>query len=264
MVITNVHLFRKRKIVALVNLQRLDQILVDLQMVSSRTRAEVVIKNDGVLVNGVECRKPGKRFDPKSTFQLLAEPMPWVSRGALKLLSAFEQWPIDLDGAVCLDVGASTGGFTEVMLSLGAKKIVAVDTGTDQLHPRVAEDSRVENLAQTDIRTISAQLLGGRVDFVAVDLSFISLSKVLEPLSHLIQPERSLIILFKPQFEVGPEHVGKGGIVRDISRVNEVKSATISYAQQVGFKFIGEMTCPLKGGDGNQEYLFHFIYSPQA
>ena len=238
-------------------LHRLDQWLVALQLVPSRQRAEVLIKEGGVEVNGVVVRRPGKKYDENAKISLLKEPMHWVSRGALKLISALDQFNVDPKDRNCLDVGASTGGFTQVLLDRGASKIVALDVGTGQLAPELLSNKRVFNLEKTNIREATLDLSDENIDLVVIDVSFISLRLVLPELERVLKVRPEVVALVKPQFEVGKEQVGKKGIVRDVSaRENALKNVR-ELSEKLGYKVYGHIASPITGGDGNHEYLIH-------
>ncbi|NNE56347.1 MAG: TlyA family RNA methyltransferase, partial [Flavobacteriales bacterium] len=236
---------------------RLDQLLLSRNLVSSRSRAEALIKDAGVWINGKLIKKPGRKFPEDIEITLAEEPMPYVSRGAVKLLGALEEWPMDFHGKTVLDVGASTGGFTELVLQRGAKQVFAVDTGSNQLHSSLQADKRVINLEKTDIRECSGKEITTPADVAVVDVSFISLEKILPVLPHLLGPSATLYVLFKPQFEVGKSHVGKRGIVKDEARVKRVKQSIRNLATELGYVWRGEIPAPITGSDGNQEYLIH-------
>ena len=235
--------------------ERLDKLLVQLNLVSTRVRAEKIIKEDGVKVNGILVTKTGKRFPIDSKIELTSEEIPYVSRGALKLVGALEQWPMDITGKVFLDIGASTGGFTEVLLNNGASKIFCVDVGKDQLHPSLKDNPKVVNLEKTHVRELTNNLITDLVDGCVIDVSFISLEKIFPFIHSFIKKNGIVIALIKPQFEVGKENVGKGGIVKD----KKLYPALIKKIQRVALdnhlKYVGHISSPILGGDGNQEFL---------
>jgi 23S rRNA (cytidine1920-2'-O)/16S rRNA (cytidine1409-2'-O)-methyltransferase len=235
--------------------ERLDKILIARNLVSSRVRAEEIIKNDGVIVNGKLLNKSGKKIPIDATIELVAEELPWVSRGALKLLQAIDTWNESIEHKVFLDIGASTGGFTEVLLSKNAAKIYCVDVGTDQLHPKIKNDPRTVNLEKTHIRELTQQLVPEPVDGCVIDVSFISLSKVF-PFIHSFLKENALIIaLVKPQFEVGKENIGKGGIVKNKVLHQKCINDLIEIAKLNQLNYIAHIPSPILGKDGNHEYL---------
>lgn len=233
---------------------RLDQLLVDQGLMRSRARAGAHIREHGVIVDGKEVRKPGKKFPENSKLQLLGEAMPWVGRGALKLQHAIEKWDLDLKDNVAIDIGASTGGFTEVMLHHRAKKVFAVDTGRDQLDERLLSHPQVISLEQTDIRELLPEDIEP-CDFFGIDVSFISLRFILPVVPKFCSPGAQGVVLIKPQFEVGREHVGKGGIVRDEKTRFAAIAEIRAFAESLGFHVSGECPSPITGGDGNREHL---------
>ncbi len=187
--------------------------------------------------------------------ELIATPAhPYVSRGALKLKAALDHFDFDPDGRICLDVGASTGGFTELLLERGAAKVCAVDVGTGQLHAKLSGHDRVVSLEQTDIRKVTAAQLGARPDFVCIDVSFIPLKLVLPPALALAAPAAQLVALIKPQFEAGPEH-NKKGIVRDTAVQQAVCADIEALVASLGWNVLGIIPSPIEGGDGNREFL---------
>lgn len=240
---------------------RLDQLAFDRGHFRSRQRAADYIREHGVQVDGTLVRKPGRKYPPEVSLALPVPPMPWVSRGALKLLGALETWSIDLEGARVLDIGSSTGGFTEVALSKGATHVVAVDTGTDQLAPELRADARITLREQTDFRSLTPSDTAGCTHFVC-DVSFISLRHILPGLPALFPTGGSGVVLVKPQFEAGPEHVGKNGIVRDAAVQARVLEEVLALAKSVGFHIKGQCDSPISGGDGNREFLLWLALRP--
>ena len=229
-------------------------LLVERGLIESRARARAAIEAGQVRVDGRVARKAGELAEESA--DLAAEPAhPWVSRSALKLAHALEIWPIEALGRTVLDVGASTGGFTEVCLSRGAAKVFAVDVGRGQLHPRLQGDPRVANLEATDARSLGPRLIPEAPELVVCDASFIGLAKVLPAGLALAAPGADLVALVKPQFEVGPGRVGKGGIVRDpAAQVQALQSAGAFVAEQ-GWTVQATADSPILGGDGNREFL---------
>ncbi len=236
---------------------RLDQYLVRSGLVSSRERAGEMIRRGAVKANGVVVDRPGKKFDTEPAIELLEAPMPWVSRGALKLLAALDAFKVDVTGRVCLDVGSSTGGFTEVLLERGARKVFALDAGTDQLAERLRTDERVVSLEQQNIRTASDDLLGEPVALVVVDVSFISLKLILPELKRFTAPGADVIALVKPQFEVGPAGLNKHGVVKNEKLQQFALREVVANAENLGYRVAEPIESPVKGGDGNLEYLIH-------
>lgn len=234
--------------------QRLDQLLVERGLFESRSKARAAIEAGRVAVGGRPARRPGEPVD--SSAEITASPAwPWVGRGALKLEHALHVWPVDLTGAVVLDVGASTGGFTEVCLARGARRVYAVDVGKGQLHPRIAADPRVVDLSGVDARALDAARVPDPPDLVVCDASFIALSKVLPAALALAPPGGRLIALVKPQFEAGPENVGKGGLVRDPAVRRRVLDDVGLWLASIGWEVQATTESPVAGGDGQKEHL---------
>jgi 23S rRNA (cytidine1920-2'-O)/16S rRNA (cytidine1409-2'-O)-methyltransferase len=237
---------------------RLDKLLVDRKLVSSRVRAEQIIEEFGVLVNGKLVNKTGKKFDETVEIQLISEEIPWVSKGALKLLAALEYWQIETTDKTFIDLGASTGGFTEVLISKNVKKVYCVDVGTNQLHPKLKELPQIVNLEKTHVRDLTNKLIPERVDGLVVDVSFISLEKVI-PFVHTFLNELSpAILLIKPQFEVGRVSLNKHGIVTDSKLYPEIIERIKRMCELNQLQFIGSIESPILGGDGNREFLSYF------
>jgi 23S rRNA (cytidine1920-2'-O)/16S rRNA (cytidine1409-2'-O)-methyltransferase len=180
---------------------------------------------------------------------------PWVGRGALKLAHALELWPVDVAGRIVLDVGASTGGFTEVCLARGAARVYAVDVGRGQLHPKLAGDIRVVSLEATDARDLTAALVPEAPGLIVTDVSFIGLGKALPAALSLARPDADLIALVKPQFEVGPERVGRGGVVADVQARSDALAAVMAFVDASGWRVRETADSPIAGGDGNREFL---------
>ena len=243
---------------------RLDRILVERGLVVSRERAQALILAGKVLVNEQKVDKSGAQIEPDCTIRLLAEDLKYVSRGALKLERALENWRIDVNGKICLDVGASTGGFTDCLLQHGAARIIAVDTGYGQMDFKLRQDPRVRLLEKTNARYLTRDLLGECAEFVAMDVSFISATLILPAvISSAFAPNShggQIVVLVKPQFEVGREHVGKGGIVRDedaqLASLEKVRSALI----ELGAAKTDSITSPILGAEGNREFLLYAVF----
>lgn len=236
-------------------MKRLDIILAEKGFCKSRSAAAGLIKEGKVLVNGQESRKPAQLVSDDDEISL-KEKMEFVGRGGLKLKKAISDFQISLTGAICADIGASTGGFTDCMLQNGAAKVYAIDVGSGQLDPSLAADSRVVNMENTNIRYLSENAIPP-MDFIGVDVSFISLSYVFPLLSRFLKESGSAVCLIKPQFEAGRENVGKGGLVKSakiheqvIGNLCEIAKANGLYPVQLDFS-------PIKGGDGNREYLIY-------
>jgi 23S rRNA (cytidine1920-2'-O)/16S rRNA (cytidine1409-2'-O)-methyltransferase len=238
------------------NPTRLDVELVRRGLAASRTQARAAIEAGNVKVDGAVAARPGQLVGEDAAIDWTPA-HPWVSRGGLKLSHGLEVFGVDPAGRACLDVGASTGGFTEVLLAKGARRVVAVDVGRGQLHPRLAGDPRVTSFESTDARDLSAERLGEPPSLVVCDASFIGLAKLLgRPLS-LTAPDADLVTLFKPQFEVGPAHVGKGGIVSDHAAADRAVAAFEAWLGEQGWMVCGRADSPILGGDGNRERLIH-------
>lgn len=233
---------------------RLDQRLVDLGLADSRARAQALVKAGVVTVNGAVADKPSRKAPLDAEIMVTSNPVPWVSRAALKLDHALDLFDLDPTGATALDVGASTGGFTEVLLARGAAQVHALDVGHGQLHPRIAADARVRNLEGVNARAIPEGLVPP-VDWIVSDVSFIGLEKALLAPLTLAKPKARLVALIKPQFEVGPENVGRGGIVSDPALHEEVRSRIRTWLAASGWTVTGEGESPIFGGDGNREFL---------
>jgi 23S rRNA (cytidine1920-2'-O)/16S rRNA (cytidine1409-2'-O)-methyltransferase len=233
---------------------RADQLLVARGLFESRAKARAAIEAGGVSADGRLVAKAAELVAEDA--ELIAEPAhPWVGRGALKLALALELWPVAMDGRVVLDVGASTGGFTEVCLARGAARVYAVDVGRGQLHPKLAADSRVISLEATDARELTAALIPQALDVIVTDVSFISLEKALPAALALGQPGTHLVALVKPQFEVGRERVGKGGIVTDPTARADALEGVKRFLTGAGWKVQATADSPIEGGDGNREFL---------
>ncbi len=239
--------------------ERLDKILTERGLVSNRTRAEQIIRETGVLVNGKLINKSGKKFPKDASIELLREELPYVSRGAVKLQRAIEHWKPELAGKVFLDIGASTGGFTEILLENGVSKVYAVDVGKDQLHAKLRNDQRVVNLEKTHVRELNTRLIPELADGCVVDVSFISLTKIFPFIHPLLKPGAQIIALIKPQFEVGRENIEKGGIVRNKSLYPKVLADIRESAAVNHLDMQAHIDSPILGGDGNHEFLALFI-----
>jgi 23S rRNA (cytidine1920-2'-O)/16S rRNA (cytidine1409-2'-O)-methyltransferase len=235
---------------------RADLLLVARGLAESRAKAQAAIAAGGVTADGRVVAKASEALDDACDLQ--AQPAhPYVGRGALKLVHALELWPVTVEARVVLDVGASTGGFTEVCLARGAARVYAVDVGRGQLHPRLAADPRVVALEGVDARSLTAALIPEPPGLVVCDASFIGLAKVLPAALDLAAPEADLIALVKPQFEVGPDHVGKGGLVRDSKARAQALADVAGFLTASGWGVLASADSPIQGGDGNSEYLLH-------
>ena len=234
--------------------KRADLLLVERGLFESRAKARAAIEAGGVTADGQIVMKASQELDEAATIAA-APAHPWVGRGALKLAHALELWPIAVAGRVVLDVGASTGGFTEVALSRGAAKVYAVDVGRGQLHAKLAGDPRVVNLEATDARDLSAAAVPEPVELIVGDLSFIGLAKALPAALALAPRGADLVVLVKPQFEVGPGRVGKGGIVKDDAARAEAVDGVRRFLDAAGWGVQATTDSPVLGGDGNAEFL---------
>jgi 23S rRNA (cytidine1920-2'-O)/16S rRNA (cytidine1409-2'-O)-methyltransferase len=243
---------------------RLDKLLLERGLVPSRERAQALVLAGKVLVNEQKIEKPGASVDPASEIRLLGDDLKYVGRGGLKLEHALQHWKIDVRGRICLDVGASTGGFTDCLLQHGAARVIAIDTGQGQIAFQLRQDPRVRLLEKTNARYLTRQQLGETVDFIAMDVSFISATLVLPAVIANAFPQDShararheLVVLVKPQFEVGREHVGKGGIVRDPAAQQQAVEKIRAAVQAVGAGSIDVTESPILGAEGNREFLLY-------
>jgi 23S rRNA (cytidine1920-2'-O)/16S rRNA (cytidine1409-2'-O)-methyltransferase len=232
-------------------------LLVERGLAESRARAQALVLAGAVVAGDRRVDKPGALVDPALPVRLKEglAPQRYVSRGALKLERALEAFPIDPRGAVCADLGASTGGFTDLLLQRGAAKVYAVDVGYGQLHPRIRGDPRVVVRERENARALDAASLGERVDLVTADLSFISLRLVLPAVKAILRPGGRAVLLVKPQFEVGKGEVGKGGVVRDDAKRRAALDAIAAAARDLGFEVLGHAESPIEGPAGNREWL---------
>ncbi len=235
--------------------RRADVVLVERGLFESRAKARAAIEAGGVTADGAPVLRAAQLIADDA--EIVARPAhPWVGRGALKLDHALELWPVAVNGAVVLDIGASTGGFTEVCLARGAAKVFAVDVGRDQLHPSLRADPRVIDLSGTDARDLTPALIPEPPGLVVCDASFIGLAKVLPAALGLAAPGAELVVLVKPQFEVGPERIGKGGVVRDEAVRAEALRAVAAWLEATqGWSVRATVDSPILGGEGAHEYL---------
>ncbi len=238
--------------------ERLDVILINQGYATSRERAKAIIMAGNVYVNGQKEDKAGTQFDEsKIKLEVRGTQLKYVSRGGLKLEKAMELWEFSLENCVCMDIGSSTGGFTDCMLQTGAAKVYAVDVGHGQLDWKLRNDDRVVVMEQTNFRYVTPEDIGEELDFASVDVSFISLTKILIPARNLLKTGAQMVCLVKPQFEAGKEKVGKNGVVREVSTHREVIAKIIDFADLVGFDVLHLTFSPIKGPEGNIEYLLH-------
>ena len=236
---------------------RLDVLLVRHNLAPSREKAKAIIMSGNVYVDGQMEDKAGSFFREDAKIEIKADPNPYVSRGGLKLAKAFESLGLTVEGKVCTDVGSSTGGFTDCMLQNGAKKVYAIDVGKGQLDWSLRQDDRVVVMEKTNIRYVLPEDFNEPIDFSSIDVSFISLKKVLQPIYNYLKDEGEVIALIKPQFEAGREKVGKKGVVKEPLVHEEVLGQVVDYAVSIGFEVQEMDFSPIKGPEGNIEYLMH-------
>ena len=243
--------------------KRLDVLLTERGLQESRQRAQAVIMSGEVFVNGQRVDKPGTAVAEDAQIEIRGGTLAYVSRGGLKLEKAMATFPIDLHGAVCADIGASTGGFTDCMLQNGAEKVYAVDVGYGQLAWKLRSDPRVVCLERTNARYLTHEQVPDELDFASVDVSFISLKLILPPLNGLLKDGGHAACLVKPQFEAGREKVGKKGVVRDPDVHLEVLEHFLDYAKESDFTVLGLTYSPIRGPEGNIEYLGYLEKGPR-
>ena len=240
--------------------ERLDVLLVRRGLAESREKAKAVIMSGSVYVNGQKEDKAGTMFDvEKARLEVRGNTLKYVSRGGLKLEKAVEQFQVELGGKVCMDIGASTGGFTDCMLQNGAAKVYAVDVGHGQLAWKLRNDERVICMEKTNFRYMVREVIAEELDFASVDVSFISLDKILGPAYNLLKPNAQMVCLIKPQFEAGREKVGKKGVVREPAVHKEVIEAVLAFTLTKGFGLLHLDFSPIRGPEGNIEYLMHLV-----
>ena len=243
--------------------ERLDVLMVQRNLAESREKAKALIMSGIVYVNGQKEDKAGTSFEETVQIEVRGSTLKYVSRGGLKLEKAMSHFGVELAGKVCMDVGASTGGFTDCMLQNGAVKVYAVDVGHGQLAWKLRNDDRVICMEKTNIRYVTPEDIGDRIEFASIDVSFISLTKVLGPVKQLLTQNGQVVCLIKPQFEAGREKVGKKGVVREKSVHLEVIEMVMAYARTIGFGILGLEFSPIKGPEGNIEYLLYLQNYPQ-
>ncbi|MGY4690233.1 TlyA family RNA methyltransferase [Salibacterium sp. K-3] len=242
--------------------ERIDTLLVEQGFFDSREQAKRAVMAGVVLADDVPVDKPGTKISRSALLRLKGEIQPYVSRGGLKLEKALDVFQIDLEGEIFLDVGASTGGFTDCALQHGASFVYAVDSGTNQLAWKLRSDEKVKVMERYNFRYADPQDFQPRPTRAAADVSFISLKLLLPPLTGVLANNSELSLLVKPQFEAGREHVGKKGIVRDLSVHRDVLSDITEFAESTGFAVVSLDYSPITGGDGNIEYLLHLLWNP--
>lgn len=237
--------------------KRLDNLLVEKGLVTGRDKAKAVIMAGLVYVDNQKADKPGTQMDEDAKIELRDGGLKYVSRGGLKLEKAMQVFNVSLDDEICMDIGASTGGFTDCMLKNGASKVYAVDVGYGQLAWSLRQDGRVIVMERTNIRNVTRESIGAELDFASVDVSFISLKLVLPVAFELLKEGGEMVCLIKPQFEAGRGNVGKKGVVRDMAVHLSVVGDIIKFAFENGFSVLGLDFSPVKGPEGNIEYLMH-------
>jgi 23S rRNA (cytidine1920-2'-O)/16S rRNA (cytidine1409-2'-O)-methyltransferase len=246
------------------NKERIDRIVVDRGLAPSRERARALVMAGQVVVNDHVADKPGLMVPIDAVVRVKGELHPFVSRGGLKLEKALDCFDVDVAGIVALDVGASTGGFTDCLLQRGARKVIAVDVGYGQLSWKLRSDERVVSLERTNIRYLAADRLPEVPDLAVIDASFISLAKVLPATVGLIKEGGAIIALIKPQFEVGAGEVGKGGVVRDEAKHRQVVDSVCTVAQELALAVRGVVESPILGPKGNREFLIYLVKDRQT
>ena len=237
--------------------ERLDVLLVKRGLAPSREKAKAIIMSGIVFVDNERADKAGTSFDEKVKIEVRGKTLKYVSRGGLKLEKAMEVFGVKLSDKICMDVGASTGGFTDCMLQNGAAKVYSVDVGHGQLAWKLVQDERVVCMDRTNIRYVTPEDIDDAIDFASIDVSFISLTKVLLPVKNLLTATGQIVCLIKPQFEAGRENVGKKGVVRDKKVHIQVIEKVIAYAKSIGFGILNLEFSPVKGPEGNIEYLLY-------
>lgn len=235
--------------------ERLDVLLVKRGLAESREKAKAVIMSGNVLVSGEREDKAGSVFDEKAEITIKGNGLKYVSRGGLKLEKAVLEYGLSLKDRICMDVGSSTGGFTDCMLQNGAGKVYAIDVGTNQLAWKLRQNPQVVSMEKTNIRYVTKEQIPDSITFASIDVAFISLTKVLKPVWELLEPNALVVCLIKPQFEAGREKVGKKGVVRDRKVHKEVICQVVSYALELGFAVRALDYSPIRGPEGNIEYL---------
>ena len=237
--------------------KRLDTVVVDLGFAETRSKASAIIMSGEIYVNGQKETKAGYAVKDTDKIEFKGKKMPFVSRGGYKLEKAMKTFPISLENCICMDIGASTGGFTDCMLQCGATKVYAIDVGYGQLAWKLRTDERVVNLERTNFRYLTKETVTDEIDFASIDVSFISLKKILPVLFDFLKESGKTVALIKPQFEAGKEKVGKKGVVRDIDTHKEVISSVVNFAFETGFSVLGLDFSPIRGPEGNIEYLVY-------
>jgi len=240
-----------------INKIRLDKLLVNKKLIETRQQAQAVIMTGNVLVNNIPIDKAGKLIQQDAQISIRQKNMPYVSRGALKIEEAIKKNNINVKDFICLDVGASTGGFTDCLLQYGAKKVYAVDVGYGQLAWKLRQDSRVIVIERTNIRYINFETIGEKVDLISIDTSFISLKIVIPAIIKFMKEHSFILALIKPQFEVGKGKVGKGGVVKDTNTHKEVIEEITNFVQKQALNKISVLPSPILGPKGNKEFIIY-------
>ena len=243
--------------------ERLDVLLVNRNLAESREKAKAIIMSGIVYVDGQKEDKAGTMIEDTVSVEVRGHTLAYVSRGGLKLEKAMTHFGVTLNGKICMDVGASTGGFTDCMLQNGAVKVYSVDVGHGQLAWKLRNDERVVCMEKTNIRYVTPEDIPDRIQFASIDVSFISLTKVLDPVKELLTEDGQIVCLIKPQFEAGREKVGKKGVVREKSTHLEVIESVIAFAKSIGFGILNLEFSPIKGPEGNIEYLLYLQNHPE-
>ena len=244
--------------------ERLDVLLVKMGIAETRERAKALIMEGNVFVNGVREDKAGTQFPETAVIEYRGAGMKYVSRGGYKLEKMVERHNISLENAICMDIGSSTGGFTDCMLQNGACRVYAVDVGTNQLAWKLRCDERVISMEKTNFRYVTPDMFPDKIDFASVDVSFISLNKILPAAKPLLSDHAHMVCLIKPQFEAGREKVGKGGIVREKETHMEVLENVLGFTAELGFEILDVTSSPIKGTEGNIEYLMYLENIPEG
>lgn len=243
--------------------ERLDILLVEKNIISSREKAKACIMEGKVYVDGQKVDKAGEKVNVDANIEYRGATLKYVSRGGLKLEKAMNTYDISLEGKVCMDIGASTGGFTDCMLQNGASKVFSVDVGYGQFAWKLRTDERVVCMERTNIRYVTPEDIGELLDFASIDVSFISLKKIMPATLNLLKDNGEVVALIKPQFEAGREKVGKKGVVREIGTHKEVVYGIIDYLLEQDLNVLGVNYSPIKGPEGNREYLVYFTKDKQ-
>jgi 23S rRNA (cytidine1920-2'-O)/16S rRNA (cytidine1409-2'-O)-methyltransferase len=244
--------------------KRLDRVLVERGLVETREKAQALILAGNVLVEGRKIEKAGTLVDAAAAIEILPPKSRYVGRGGMKLEAALAELRWDVQGLVCLDIGSSTGGFVDCLLQHGAARVIAVDVGTSQLDWRLRQDPRVRLLERTNARYLTWEQIGEKADLITMDVSFISATRILPALPQFAKPGARLLVLVKPQFEVGKGQVGKGGIVRDAALHEQAVAQVHECAASLGFADSRAFPCPILGAEGNQEFFLAAVYSKKG